>query len=79
MKRIRKISQYDDKLKRCPFCGSPTEMVRAYMITGMVFIRCKNDDCGADVVFSGCELSEEKSLKRYNTRNADAFDTPGSN
>lgn len=65
MKRVKKISQYDDKLKRCPFCGSPAEMVRAYMITGMVFIRCTNDACGADIVFAGCELSEEKSLKRF--------------
>lgn len=73
MKRVTVLDKYDDKLATCPFCGSPAQMTRALMVTGMIVIRCTNDKCGADIIFSGCELSEEKSLKRFNTRHAEAF------
>lgn len=68
MKRVRVLNKYDDKLATCPFCGSPAQMTRALMVTGMIVIRCTNDKCGADIVFSGCELSEEKSLEHFNRR-----------
>ena len=73
MKRVTVLNKYDDKLATCPFCGSPAQMTRALMVTGMIVIRCTNDKCGADIVFSGCELSEEKSLEHFNRRAGASF------
>lgn len=73
MKNVTRIKKYDDRLKTCPFCGSPAEIVKTRMIAGMYVIRCTNDACGADIVFSGCELDAEKSLEHFNRRADGSF------
>lgn len=73
MKPVIRIKKYNERIKACPFCGSPAEIVKARMITSMYVIRCTNDACGADIVFSGCELDAEKSLEHFNHRADGSF------
>lgn len=68
MRAVFKLQEYERETKRCPFCGSPVEVVKIQAGIGMIAIRCLNPDCGADIIFDKCEYNPLKTILRFNRR-----------
>lgn len=56
-----------DKMKPCPFCGSPAEL---YGEEYMVWCRCSNEDCRCELITRFDE--PEEAIEEWNRRASDA-------
>lgn len=59
------MSNNDDNLLPCPFCGGKAKF---YENPWGVGVACKNNDCGADVRDSTFNNNKSQAAKKWNRR-----------
>ena len=74
MKLFKRIFGKQENLKTCPFCGSKVEAVKGKGALPIVAIRCLNDKCGADIMFSQCETDVDGAIERFNQRTVEVIE-----
>lgn len=74
MKLFKRIFGKQGNLKTCPFCGSKVEVVKGKGAFPIIAIRCLNDKCGADIMFSQCETDVDGAIERFNQRTVEVIE-----